>query len=366
MQFAKLILFIIFTIFFVGNSAKAEDAFSDPAVEQSENRTWVNRFNPEGRIPEKGFRAFYFNRANPNRIVHRENVKNIAIKYAYSDFHGIPSQNFSAYWVGQLYFEKRTTLQISVSTSWAKARVRINGIVIDDLNQNKNAYTHTFTPGNHIVEVEYINNWHTVEFKVTIEKPVSYLSPTEVTSALKSLGLSDANLAYASVYESKNRDVSLPVVVDEEADYTVLWLESYEAIDWQIEADDEIKAIIVSSYKPGSRVLTNQQTPIILTRTRIKLAGGRGNCHCTAGYFHCESSEGIIMGHERLERITGGKLVSYSKNYSPRFIKFEPYGLEQISEAKLHKQRLAAAKQQCLKHAKPNFDKLFGPKVTDN
>ena len=216
--------------------------------------SWGQRLNPTGAIPSRGFKAIYFDREVPGTVVFQENVDSIAIKYAWADFHQIDSPNFAAYWVGKLSFSAPATKQFSVSQSWAKSRIFVDGVVVFDASNQSETFTHEFSPGEHVIEVEHINNWHTVEYKVTIEDVVDKLTESQLKDRLAASSAKPANVYYVGLYESGRKDSTVDVAVPDRSQPAVLWLASYEAIDWNVDALHPGSTVVVSSHSPGSRV----------------------------------------------------------------------------------------------------------------
>ena len=128
-------------------------------------------------------------------------------------FHQINSPNFAAYWVGKLSFSAPATKQFSVSQSWAKSRIFVDGVVVFDASNQSETFTHEFSPGEHVIEVEHINNWHTVEYKVTIEDVVDKLTESQLKDRLAASSAKPANVYYVGLYESGRKDSSVDVAV---------------------------------------------------------------------------------------------------------------------------------------------------------
>lgn len=184
------------------NNEATTETFSKP------NTEWGAHFNPAGLVPEKGFLAFYFDRSNPTQLVQPVAVNNIDVSYKGSDFRGIYSRNFGAYWVGMITTNKAETIEIKADKGWNEFRVIIDGSVVQEHSRGSGptlvkqvTVQHrmhrdpdeevrvlqepankvypktregnplvTLSPGDHLIEVELLNNWHTTDFSVQFKK----------------------------------------------------------------------------------------------------------------------------------------------------------------------------------------------------
>jgi hypothetical protein len=342
-----------------GGGESPSRSVTDTYAPEKIRSSWGKKLNPKGAIPSAGFRAIYFDRRNPGTAVFQENVESVAIKYAWSEFHDIPSQSFAAYWVGRLHFPESGSRQISVSQSWAKARILIDGQIVFDEGSNK-SFEHHFSAGEHIVEVEYINNWHTVEFKVTIGEPVTELSEEELPGFfLQNVGTSP-RLYYVGLYESAAKDTSVHVTLPRTGGPVVLWLSSYEAIDWTITSPDRISAVVTSSYSPGSRVRGAGDARVVAVRDWPRVHSETRRCSCSAsGHFHCEDREHLGGAARKLEAATGLDLAGYAVDYSADLLTMKPYDRGVAERIEAQEQANEAARKQCQAAADPDFDTLM-------
>ena len=321
--------------------------------------SWGKRLNRTGVIPARGFRAFYFDRNAPRNVVFEEDVEDVAIKYAWADFHKIDSKSFGAYWVGKLTFPEATTKQFSVSQSWAKSRILIDGETVFDESNRSRTFTHSFTPGEHVVEVEYVNNWHTVEFKVTIEDVVETLSEDELAGRLMAQEGKFAGVYYAGLYESARKDANVDLTMPNMEGPALLWLTSYEAIDWNIGGLPAGSTVILSSYSPGSRVRGLADAQVLHLGKAPGLYRKVRQCSCTAGHYHCEGDQDLNDLAEKVLELTGLTLDGYAVDYSAPALTIQPYAA--TDKVQISKQREAQGEAQklCVRKANPDFDTLM-------
>lgn len=321
--------------------------------------SWGKRLNPQGAIPASGFRAIYFDRSAPRAAVFEENVDGIAIKYAWSDFHNIKSDNFAAYWIGKLHFAEPTTKQISVSQSWAKSRILIDGEIVFDGESSDNSFTHQFAPGEHVIEVEYINNWHTVEYKVTIEDVVERLSGSEVAAHLRAQSSSAKTLYYVGLYESDRKDTSVDVAVPATGRPAILWLASYEAIDWDVSALAPGSTVILGSRSPGSTVRGAGAARVLHLKDAWSIHNESRRCSCSAASYHCDNEEDLGHAAGKLRDLAGLPLSAYFVRYRASAVTLQPY--DHGVARRIWRQREAsdAAQRECAHRANPDFDNIM-------
>lgn len=322
--------------------------------------SWGRRLNPTGAIPDRGFQAFYFNRDSPGQAVFQEHVDNVAIKYAWADFHQITSERFAAYWVGRLRFDRQTVQQFSVSQSWARSRIIVDGEIVFDENNRERVFTHSFTPGEHVIEVEYINNWHTVEYKVTIGEVIERLSEAQLTASLQSRRPRATDLYYVGLYESGSRDTSVDVTVPHGRAPAVLWLSSYEAVDWNIRSLPRGSTVVISSYSPGSRARGPGVDRVVHVERAWSVHSESRRCSCSGGgTFHCEDGQDLEHVAEGLRAATGLRLSGYGMAYSAPAVVVQSYGEADARRVLAQREASEAARRQCTRNANPDFDTMM-------
>ncbi|WP_420411318.1 hypothetical protein [Roseibium sp.] len=312
---------------------------------------------PDGQT----YQLTYYDRAKPGVAKRSETVSNIALNFGPERvFNKIPPGRLAASWVGRMSFDEPKVKQISVKQSWGTAKILVNGKEI--LNGGGNTQIkHTFSKGVNEIEVFYINNWHTVTFKVVIEDVIDYYSISDLLShSKKNLNIDD-KIIYVGLYEAANGTSDVTVDVGEVSQGNILWLDSYDPIDWRIVDAGKVKSVVVASHAPGSRVLgLDKNTPISFTKKPIGVhSKSELKCHCVAGTFHCYGGENLEKLESEVTKRTGLELVAYGTSYAARKIEPVPFNddmREQIQQIEPTKKRLRA---QCLKKSNPDFDTLF-------
>ncbi len=319
---------------------------------------WGAQLNPTGQIPDQGFLAIYIDRRDPYRVVFKETVASIAIKYAWDEFHGIDSPDFAGYWVGRLKFDTATIKDIAVSQSWARSRIFIDGKLIGTQARDGASIRHEFSAGEHVIEVEYINNWHTVEFKVTLQDPVPVLTRAEIAAEFARAGASDADLYYVGLYESGSRDTSVSVTLPETGRSIVLWLDSYEAIDWNVISTDKVAAVVVSAFTEGSRVIGVQPERMFRMKGWMGVHSETRRCSCRT-MFHCEDKYDMADVAAAAKAMTGRPLTGYAASYAATNVSMTLYDTAAAARIAAAEARTLADAKACQERATPDFDTLF-------
>ena len=282
--------------------------------------TWGRHLNPGGEVPTGKFRAFYISRKAPRKVVATEDMEHIQVNYAWSDLHGIDSQEFAAYFAGRLVLEEAGTRDIALALGHAQARLVIDGQVVTKA-ESDTVVPYQFAAGEHLIEVEYINRWHTTEFRVTIEEPQRTYSIEAARRALDEILEGSEDLWYAGVYEAAARDAVIPVRLKPRAGPVALVLASYSAVTWDLtgNAPRDVSAVVYGSYTPGTTVrLPDSWSDVPLLRVEdLPYADSLEPSYERHGsHFHVED-EGIRPVFAALERLSGRPLRGYAGAYDP-------------------------------------------------
>jgi hypothetical protein len=328
------------------------------------NTTWGEKLNPSRKVPEKGFYAYYINTNTPSKIVKKEAVNDVSINYSYDKFHKINSKNFGGYWVGYINLLGDETKTIAINQSWAKTRLIIDGFVVYEGGSN-NELLLNLKKGRHLIEVEYVNNWHTTEFSLTFFDEIEKLSLNVIQNRLAEKDLGEYEIYTAGVYESSNKDLSVTLNIEKTPKPVVLFLSSYSPVKWNISNPHKttIKAIIYSSYAPLATVFgdLDKSTILLYSIKRIGTYRSTNNCRCTAGTFHCGEASGVLSTKKTIEGLFGHTMTGFSGKYSASSLKVPQLVIndELIKEKKLEKQKNSALRKSCSRQINPDFEKMF-------
>ncbi|MEJ2413904.1 MAG: hypothetical protein P8Y22_01280 [Sulfurimonas sp.] len=327
--------------------------------------TWGEYLNPKNIIPVNKFKAFYIDTNNPKKVIASETVEKVAVNYPWKDFHNIDAKNFGAYWIGNFIFKKEKEQELSVSQSWAKTRIIIDGMVVYEGGSNKQ-FTHKFTKGKHKVEIEYVNNWHTVGFMFTMKNKEKLYSLSEMQKELQQKSSKNSVVVFAGAYESKRKDQTITLKIAKQTKPIVLVLDSYDAVRWQIQNPYKVKieAIIFAAYKPGIEITGDgvQSVPKYHLKNRLGVYKMQRSCTCINGGadFHCEGRESLDILNS-IESTTQKKVFGYSVGYALDTV-IVPNTLitkQKIMEFKELQKQNELARKNCQKQSNPNFEKMF-------
>jgi hypothetical protein len=351
----------------------AESAPSPPAVVNAPgaaplrraNTTWGAALNPSGQASVGVFKVFYINTNNPRTAIASDYVTDIGISYAYDELHKIPSEEFGAYWVGKLRFDKAQEKTINVSHGVGKSRVILDGQVLHEGARAASIPYH-FGAGDHVLEVEYVNNWHTTQFRLSVADQLVRLNTPQVRGELRRAGAAGAPVHYVGVYESKRPDLSISLNAAQLRGDAVLVLNSYAPVKWIVEnlQHAPIKAIVVASFQPGSEVvgLPNAGPRIVAHAGRVgTYASPEARCRCVASRYHCEDSGDLLKTQTEVADLTGGVLASVSGAYGGDTFSLPgtPVTANLIENTKVLRRRNEDEQKRCEKAADPNFEQLM-------
>jgi len=153
--------------------------------------------------------------------------------------------------------------------------------------------------GEHIVEVEYINNWHTTSFALEIGKETRIFGQTHIKEQLAGELPEKHDVYHATVYESSTKDLSLMVKIEKSRRPIVLRLSSYSAVAWEIynPHNTEILAIVYGAYAPGSSISGDIAESVLRYPAYGRLQGANykrssHQCRCSADGNRCEMFKG--------------------------------------------------------------------------
>ena len=329
--------------------------------------TWGKELNPKNTIPTGKFQAFYINTNNPKKVIFSETVKKASINYNGSEFQGIKSEDFGAYWVGNFKFKKTEKMQVIVSQSWSKTRVIIDGIVIYEDGHDSKGLTYTFTKGTHKIEVEYINNWHTTSFMLSIKKQVKTFTISQMQKELKKHTSKNSKLLYVGAYESSKKDQSITLKIAKSKKPIVLVLSTYSTVDWIIKNPHKVKieAIVYTSYEKGVGIsgdISKETVKLPYKGRNIGSYSMKRTCSCINGgaVFNCSGTDGLHI-ISSVESLTGKKLSGISTKYSLDTVMVPNIIIDKKfkKELKENKKRNEKMRKECQQKSNPEFENMF-------
>jgi hypothetical protein len=300
--------------------------------------TWKDKFVKGADIPENKFRVYYFNSQNPTVVVKADVVNSVDVNYNYTDGPGftINSQDFGAYWIGRFATPVQQKMDLTIDLSWSEARVIIDGKEV--YKKNSDGSEHLVMPaGTHTMEVEFVNNWHTTTFSVSLTPANELTTDADFRKAVYVPSIQ--NVWFAGVYESSSFDNSIKLIPKAPITApTVLFLDSYSAVHWDLSAlsSASVTAIVVSSYAPGSKVIA---APPLARVFHMELPLGyemKGNCTTIATVSTCENLRDFTVLNARIKAIMGGKAITgFSGAYSSSSLVLPETLIDAAKEAEL-------------------------------
>ena len=276
---------------------------------------------------------------------------------------GIPSENFNAYWVGNLSVPYSGLYNILINKSHANARVIIDKHIIIEKGQHNEQQKVYIPEGKHLIEVEYLNHWHTTDMKVVISDLSQVKQPQDPTAFLKRVKKDNPNVVglYAGVYESNQQSVvinipkmNMPIV---------LFLSSYESVNWQINNpyNTLIAGVVYGSSNKGS-IVQGVDDNIIINRGQSLGGYKKGlDCSCAGGQvFHC-NGRGLAANIKSLQQQYTIDIIEAIGDYSTDYLSFSNSNLyiDYISLAEQNQQEFEQQKQACLEQGHPNFESIY-------
>ncbi len=344
----------------VGRKAEGERSTRPGVSYPPVNSTWGEEFNPSGNAPLNQFKAFYFNSQRPKEVIASEVVPDIGINYAWDSFHGIHSKDFGAYWVGRMRFDADSPRVINVSMSWSKARIVIDRQLVYEGGGNKRV-PFVFAAGEHLIEVEFLNNWHTTEFMVEFAESRERLPSSELKRRFGDERFRGAKVISAAVYESSRLDLLTNVTLKQVDEPVILLLSSYSPVKWQVHNPHrvDIRAVAVGSYKPGSRLIGDiaQEVETIEFEGQLGSYSTEQRCSCLGSHFRCEGSN-LNSTVVAVEKATGKQMLGFAGKYSASdlFLPAINVTRETLSEAQVEEDKVRQQRMACQRQNQPDFE----------
>jgi len=278
---------------------------------------WSTILNPEKIAPESGFTAYYL-RGGPENVVYKEQVNSIGIKYVSADnFHSISPNSLAAFWVGKITVPKKGFYDFFLSKSHASVRVFINGS-LQNLNSSQGKSILELEKGEHLIEVEFRNYWHTTDFSFSYSETTPEYSKSAIHSKLTNLINGEYEFLYASQNKSPSQNRTTLLNLEKRPGPVVLMLSSSNPINWHISNpfDVDVKAVVYGSYKAGSVVAgdIDADTPIFNHGQRL-IRKGRRKCFCSSKTLRCKDNS-LVDFEEQMKEYGTGLLSGISVNHS--------------------------------------------------
>ncbi len=327
--------------------------------------TWGDTFNPQKLIPTQGYLAWYFNTNQPKQPIARETVGAISINYIFERFHGIPSEDFGAYWAGRLHVPQRSVYRISADMSWSKMRVMLNRHIIAEAENGYRGTSLLLEPGDYLLEVEYINNWHTTNFQLNFAPVIEEIDDAALPDAISAKHLPAQTVAYAvNVHGSDAKDNRLVLQAPAGNTPYILILSSYNAVRWELQGRAP-QLVIYNNAHSGSTIRTAGNVPQIAWEGNISIDVNNqkaSSCRCTVNGFYCGHGRKSLKDFaDEIQQLTGLPLRGYSRAHNTSYLPIPQTVVDAASIADNARQMRAIeqAWQACTKRNNAGFEEMM-------
>lgn len=319
--------------------------------------TWWANLNPTGEIIPGKFKAIYFD--SESQKVSKTLVQDdISINRLRAD------KSFGAYFVGEIEIKEQNLYEFFISQSWADSRVILDGKEIMR-SWGKTTIPISLNPGKYMLEVEFLNNWHVIDFAVGYSQTETMYTKAEAVKALGDIvAIENLEVWYTGVYESNNPWHIIPVVLKPSSNPVVLILGSYSTVDWEISnpSNVDIKAIVYSGFEPWITVGWELQDnlPILRLGTPVYTHKIIPTCRATWSIYHCEGWENDFTNLQKLSLdLFQKKLTGFSGEYGSSMFSIPEVVLDAAEYARIESDLNDIRKERSEFNNKKNLDNVF-------
>lgn len=305
------------------HSAALSTAGSRLAAYPLATRSWGDIYNPGGSIPAHGFAAWYIDTRQPQQPVATAEEARIALNFAYSDSHDIPSESFAAYWAGKIPVVQKGHYRLKADIGWAQMRVLLDRHIIAESrepNRTKLPPALELDAGKHLLEVEYSNHWHTAQFQLALAPDVPVYGSEDLAAAIAALHLPPATVTHVvALYQSAAADRRVRVQAPTGDTPYILVLNSYDPVNWELQGRAPV--LVVHDDRGSLRGMGG--APQLVWRSRFSHNAASEDlpgppectCHIRERNLKCEGdvTPGLVG---KVKQLTGYPLAGFSGAYS--------------------------------------------------
>ena len=305
------------------HSAALPAAGSRLAAYPLATRSWGDIYNPGGNIPAHGFAAWYIDTRQPQQPVATAEEARIALDFAYSDSHGIPSESFAAYWAGKIPVVQKGHYRLKADISWAQMRVLLDRHIIAESRESQRTELPPaleLDAGEHLLEVEYSNHWHTAQFQLALAPDVPAYGSEDLAAAIAALHLPPATVTHVvALYQSAAADRRVRVQAPTGDTPYILVLNSYDPVNWELQGRAPV--LVVHDDRGSLRGMGG--APQLVWRSRFSHNAASEDlpgppectCHIRERNLKCEGdvTPGLVG---KVKQLTGYPLAGFSGAYS--------------------------------------------------
>lgn len=309
-------------------------------------RTWGDRFNPGGNLPDTGYAAWYFDSDDPAAAAVPENSAAIALNYEYNERYHTPAARLGAYWAGKLHVPEKGRYVFLPNIHQGRVRVLLDRhVLLADTAPGDLAapVVVELDAGDYRLETEYLNfNWRAARFQLDIlANPAIFDSArlTALIAALKPAAQPEGIRAHLKNYiaalqlpaNSENYAAALHGALGDEnrailhappgdAPY-ILWLAGEHAVNWHIEGRQPQLVI----HNARSHVAAD--IPALIWTGAFSQRSDNARCHCgTPQGWRCDIDAGqnLTALAAEIQRISGQPLRGFAHDLRSSQLHLEP------------------------------------------
>lgn len=305
----------------IQNTSAPQDGLSQfPRVDDAWGEVLPGRQN----MPKQGYRVFYLTTGRPEdvaksgyfspfmgdknlnldasaygtlwqqnrkRIIAQETVSDIFVEYQHNELKNIPAHEFAAYWIGRIDVKETAMYEFAPKQSWAGVRILLNRHrIYESTAHAKPPVSVRLTPGTYVLEVEYVNNWHTVSFALDVFERKAVAQTADLKSPLTSLNLPSNSVVYVASVGRAEKGKQINVNYPQDPRPYVLILSSQEPVHWELFGHQAPQAVIYNQALQGSKVNAEGQPASIAWSGNLHFRPDAGppQCKCQNGYLLCQ------------------------------------------------------------------------------
>ncbi len=326
--------------------------------------TWGKYLNPTGEIPINAYKQVSIDTNFPRDIIDTKIEDSIAVRLSSA---GTNLQNYGAYWVGYKDFDEDTLMEVTPNVSWAKVRVIIDGYIVMNINNNARPMEYMFTKGRHKIEVEYINNWHTVTFGLHIGKKVKVYNDHELKSALEPYARKNVKAWYVGV-GSRPNDSAIELRLENSDQPVLLFLSSRNVATWKIKKPSSlvISAVVYASGRGEADIEGIGNVPVFKVTHLGGYSLGSKKTHCMDGMHFSGSSGDVVKTIKRIESISGMKVTGMNMISSAKTFDYVPdikVDKKLIAFYSAKEEKIKQEREECLRSKKDGFEDIFDKQI---
>ncbi len=139
--------------------------------EASLNKPWSQFFSCESSMMPNAFTAYYFDTNNLEKIVAVEEMDEPYLNTGIDRPYGIEIEDLGTCYIGEFNFAKDTKQVLNIQNGTAFLRLIVDGqILYNSWETHEKQIEYTFTKGKHVIECEFINDWHTADLSLSFSE----------------------------------------------------------------------------------------------------------------------------------------------------------------------------------------------------